>query len=210
MKKNYYVLQVFVLAMLFQLSGNLYAQTNSQTNFLQNGNFEATHGDNKQPNNWFVYPDNLAAEENPQFKQVEGTAPVGNFFLQMSKTGGKVPLDVVQIIDLKDEAGAKIAANLGKTLVLSGKARGVGLEVGDNGLVLQIFAQKSDGSRHFVGRVNGKLTGTSSEWQTVKVRVSLADVLPAGESLGYLDVMASLSSNTGHIDFDDLSLVFEN
>lgn len=179
----------------------------AQTNYLRNPGFESSS--NGSPDYWMTYPGAREDQTDPRIESIKEDAAEGKSFLRMSKRGGKVPLDLVQAINASDKAAEEIVKGTDKTLIFKGKIRGEGLSGKEDGLVIQIFAKQADGKGHFVGRLIDKGTRPSTEWQTTEIRVRLSDVLPSGETLAYLDIMTQVSSNVGHVDFDDLSLTLE-
>lgn len=54
------------------------------------------------------------------------------------------------------------------------------------------------------------VTLSEKKWTDVEVRFRLSDILPAGETFAYMDVIVQLRSNEGHLDVDDLSLTLKD
>lgn len=180
----------------------------AQTNLLSNPGFEASQNGN--PHYWITYPGAREEQTDPRIELIREESPEGKCFLRMSKRGGKTSLALAQAINATDKSGEEILKAGDKMIVFKGKVRGENLTGKNDGLVIQVFGRKADGKGHFVGRLFSKETTPSTEWQTAEIRFRLSDILPPGETLVYLDIMLQVGSNTGQVDFDDLSLTLED
>lgn len=134
-----------LLALLAGFPGNVRAQEN----LLKNPGFEDSN-DNHRPHNWVIYPGADEEQVDPKVECLEGKAAEGEFFLRMSKTGGTKPYELAQPITEADNAGQAISMAGDKEIILKGRIRGENLAGKNNGLAVQVFANKPDGDRHLL------------------------------------------------------------
>lgn len=195
-----------LLALLVVLPWNLRAQEN----LLKNPSFEDSN-ENGRPHHWVVYPGADEEQVDAKVECLEGKAAEGEFFLRMSKTGGTKPYELAQPITEAEKAGQAISVAGDREIILTGRIRGENLEGKNNGLAVQVFANKPDGDRHFVGRMTSdEVTLSEKKWTEVEVRFRLSDILPAGETFAYMDVLVQLRSNEGHLEVDNLALTVKD
>lgn len=181
----------------------------AETNLLKNPGFESS-SESGSPSYWITYPGARESQTEPRIEVLKRQdAAEKKCYLRMSKRGGNSNLELVQGINITDPAGQILLDSLDKNLVFKGKIRGEELTDKMGGLAIQVFSKASDGTTHFAGRVYSKDFAPSAAWMTAEVSLRLSDIIPSGETLAYLDIILLLGSNTGQIDFDDLSLTTE-
>ncbi|EIP98537.1 hypothetical protein OpiT1DRAFT_02994 [Opitutaceae bacterium TAV1] len=207
-------MKTFLLCLLAGLPASFVAAQSAPaglpTNLVRNGGFEADADGNGYADDWFVHPGNAkAVAGGRQWLGADGAAE-GRAFLRTSKTGGQAAYMVSSY--LPDSLIPRIFELREKPLVLRAKMRGE--ELTDKaGVIVQIFARKAGADRdHFVTNLMTKpvITGTIRDWTEVKVSFRLGDLLLPEDTLTRLEIVLSNASNTGHADFDAVTLAFEN
>lgn len=179
-------------------------------NFIVNGSFEHDGNNDGAADYWFVHPGVQKAVSGGTVQWISGAdAHSGKSFLRVSKSGGEQPFaasgnvrqqQIPLLIELSE-----------KPLVLSAWMRGENLTGGAR-VILHVYAKKA-GAEHerFVTNITTKpeITGTTG-WTEAKTRFRLGDILLPDETLTRMEVSLSVSSNTGHADFDAVTLSTEN
>lgn len=196
-----------LLCTLLGLSASCLAAQSSPQNFVRNGSFEADSDGNGFADYWFVHPGVAKAVEGGQQWLGNADAADGGVFLRTSKVGGQTPYMVSSY--LLASHISQIFERRETPLVLRAQMRGEAL-TGKAGVMVQIFARKAGAERdHFVTNLTTRpaITGTVG-WTAVEVRFRLGDLLMPEDTLTRLEVVLSNASNTGHADFDAVSLTF--
>ncbi len=178
----------------------------AQDNFVRNGGFEKDGNKDGVADYWFVHPSSQQAVEGGEYTWVTTEpAPEGKAFMRLVKTGGKSAYFVSS--EVPKEVNPMLMAAKGKTLQFTGKIRATGLEAGASATLL-IFSEKPGSqAAHLAAAIpTAPLVTGNSGWTDVAVMVRLDDVIPPGEELHRIEVNLRNNSNTGHADFDAVSL----
>ena len=173
---------------------------------VRNGGFEQDANRDGAADFWFVHPstDPNAAQGGLVAWITNETAPEGRAFLRVSKTGGARPYSVNHII--ADERISALTALRDTPLLLRARIRAKDLS-GNATLVLRIFRRTENGAPGFVAAVSAQPAVTGGDtWRHVETKLRLGDILAPGDTPHRLEVALVVSSNTGHADFDAVSL----
>lgn len=173
---------------------------------VRNGGFEQDANRDGAADFWFVHQsaDPNAPRGGATVWINDGTAPEGRAFLRVSKTGGSLPHSVNHIV-----AAARLASPPSlrdAPLRLRALVRPHELS-GPATVVLRIFRRGENDTARFVAAISAQppVTG-GDDWRQVETTLRLGDILAPGDTLHRLEVALVVSSNTGHADFDAVSL----
>lgn len=193
----------------FLLFASLFAAASAVAaaeNLVLNGGFENDANQDGRADHWFVHPSNQQAVEGGSARRVtDPSAPEGECFLRVSKTGGDKPHVVSNLVPAPRIEALRETRDA--PLRLRAKIRPAGIS-GTANAAFQIFAMKPDGTGgRFVATIAPRPGVSGGQgWKEVEARVRLGDLLQPGEILQRIEIVLSLASNTGHADFDEISL----
>lgn len=174
---------------------------------VRNGGFEQDANRDDAADFWFVHhsTDTTPLSEGSVSWITDEPAPEGRAFLRVSKTEGSRPFSVNQIIT--DEQLSTLGVSHDTPLLLRASIRAHELS-GTATVVLRIFRNNENDAPSFVAGISAQPAVTSGDtWQHVETKLRLDDILAPGETLHRIEIALVVSSNTGHADFDAVSLI---